>query len=434
MEIVLLILMCFLILLFAVDLLFRDKWRMKRWEEMQKIQNTSFVAEVTEKEYQLFQSFQAHLAETLRSQRNDLDRRLEALGEQSDRRLSVLGEQTDKKLEMLSGKVEDRLHSIQKNNFEHTQRLNDVMERKISSLQESNEKKLEEMRTLVDKELQRTLSTRLTESFGAVAASLESVQKGLGEMQGLAKDARDLKNVLTNVKNRGDFGEVLLGKLLEDILAPGQFVENVEIRKGKRVEFAVKLPGSGDEPVYLPIDSKFPAESYKRLTEAETKEQMEAARKEIDRAVTEFAKQISEYIEPPRTSNFALMFLPTEGLYAEVVRNTALFEEIRKKYGVIAVGATTLSALLSSLLIGFKTLAIEKRSEEVWGVLAKVKKEFEKFAEALDKAKVQIGQAEKTIDALTTTRMRMMNRALSRVDRYELPETSEDADLPELWE
>lgn len=388
-------------------------------------EQTRMAAEATDREYERFDSLKSALQETMRINRIDVDKRLESVSEQSERRLAQLGDSMDQKMDSLSTRMEERLHSVQKSNFDSSMRLtdtfekiNETFERNMSMLREGNERKLEEMRILVDKELQQTLTARLGESFGNVAASLENVQKGLGEMQNLAKDARDLKNVLTNVKTRGGFGEVLLGTLLEDILAPSQFVENVEISPGKRVEFAVKLPGNQDAPVLLPIDSKFPAESYRRLMEAENKEQIESARRELYRAVHEFARQIEEYILPPRTTNFALMFLPTEGLYAEVVKNDQLFEVLRRKHRIIVVGATTLSALLSSLLVGFKTLAIEKRSEEVWSVLAGVKREFEKFGSSLERAKHQLSTAEKTLDMIYTTRMNRMMRALNRVEDY----------------
>lgn len=327
--------------------------------------------------------------------------------------LIVRTENSGRNLEM---KISEKFAAIQSQDYEHTLQLHSLLETKLNAMTEKNERKMEELRILVDRELQKTLSERLGASFGVVVQSLENVQKGLGEMKVLAKDTRELREVLTNVKNRGNFGEVFLGKLLADLLAPGQFLENVEIRSGKRVEFAVKFPGSGNQPVLLPIDSKFPIESYRRLMEAEDKERTEAARKEFYKSLREFAKSISQYIETPITTNFALMFLPTEGLYAEAMRNAELISELREKYGILVVGATTLAALLASLQVGFKTLAIEKRSEEVWNVLSQVKKEFMNFSMVLDKAKHQIGQAESTIDSLITTRMRMMNRALGKVE------------------
>jgi len=312
--------------------------------------------------------------------------------------------------------------TLQENRAEITQTL----ENKIKSLQESNEKRLEQMQGVVDEKLQKTLETRLAQSFEIVSKQLESVQQGLGEMKSLANDARSLKNALTNVKERGTYGEVRLEKLLTDILAPGQYETNVEIANGKRVEFAIKLPGSGDEPLLLPIDSKFPIEDYNRLIDSEDKQAIEEARKALTQRLRAFAKDIyDKYIVPPKTTDFALMFLPTEGLYAEVVQNPALFEELRDKYKVTAVGATTLSAFLGSLQMGFKTLAIEQRSQEVWDTLRAVKTEFFKFGEMLEKAQKQIQTADKTLEEIVGRRTKAIQRTLRSVEELE---NSENAD------
>jgi DNA recombination protein RmuC len=285
--------------------------------------------------------------------------------------------------------------------------------------------------------LQKTLERRLAQSFELVSKQLDSVQQGLGEMKNLAADARSLKNALTNVKERGTYGEVRLERLLSDILAPGQYETNIEISNNKRVEFAVKLPGNGDTPLLLPIDSKFPIEDYNRLIDAEDKQAIDDARKSLTQKIRVFAKDIyDKYIVPPKTTDFALMFLPTEGLYAEVVQNAALFEELRDKYKVTAVGATTLSAFLSSLQMGFKTLAIEQRSQEVWDTLRAVKSEFVKFGDILDKAHKQIQTADKTLEEIVGKRTRAINRTLRSVeelnetDKTHLPEST-DADNDE---
>jgi len=313
--------------------------------------------------------------------------------------------------------IDNRLSSIQRGNAENIEKVNATLESKMKTLQESNEKRLEQMQGVVDEKLQKTLETRLTQSFELVNKQLDSVQQGLGEMKNLAADARSLKNALTNVKERGTYGEVRLEKLLSDILAPNQYEVNVEISNNKRVEFAIKLPGNGDIPLLLPIDSKFPIEDYNRLLDAEDKQSIEDARKALAQKIRLFAKDICDkYIAPPRTTDFALMFLPTEGLYAEVIQNAALFEELRDKYKVTAVGASTLSAFLSSLHMGFKTLAIEQRSQEVWNTLRGVKSEFIKFGEILDRAHKQIQTADKTLDEIVNRRTKAINRRLRDVE------------------
>jgi DNA recombination protein RmuC len=235
-------------------------------------------------------------------------------------------------------------------------------------------------------------------------------------MKNLAEDAKSLKNALTNVKERGTYGEVRLERLLSDILAPGQYGTNVEIAGGKRVEFVINLPGSGDTPVLLPIDSKFPVEDYNRLLDAEDKQTADAARKSLAAKLRAFAKDIHDkYIVPPKTTDFALMFLPTEGLYAEAVRDAALFEELRVKYKVTPVGAATLSAFLSSLQVGFKTLAVQKNAQNIMKTLADVKTEFDKFGGMLEKAQDYIRKADNTIADISGTRTRAINRALRDV-------------------
>lgn len=297
-----------------------------------------------------------------------------------------------------------------------------TLEGKMKSLQESNEKRLEQMQGVVDEKLQKTLETRLTQSFETVGKHLESVQQGLGEMKSLAEDAKSLKNALTNVKDRGTYGEVRLERLLEDILAPNQYERSVNIAGRNLVDFVIKLPGSGSEPVLLPVDAKFPIEDYNRLMDAEDKLSIETARKSLLRSIEVFAKDIStKYIIPPLTTNFALMFLPTEGLYAEVIRDAAFFEMLREKYQVVVVGATTLSAFLGSLQIGFKTLAIEKHSQEVWETLGKVKSEFKNFEGVLTTAHKQIKTVEGTLEKLSGTRMRAIDRALRNVDQLDGP-------------
>ena len=279
------------------------------------------------------------------------------------------------------------------------------------------------MRATVDEKLHDTLEKRLGESFKLVSERLELVQRGLGEMQSLANGVGDLKKVLTNVKTRGTFGEIQLASLLEQILAPGQYDSNVETRKGsgQRVEFALKLPGrdgTSDGMVWLPLDAKFPQEDYLRLIEAEETADIFAAaeaKKLLDRAVREMAKNIRDkYLDPPHTTDFGVMFLPTEGLYAEVLRLPGLFDALQRDFKVMVAGPTTLAALLNSLQMGFRTLAIEKRSAEVWNLLGAVRTEFSKFGIILEKTRKKLVEAGNHIDQ-AATRTRVIERKLRDV-------------------
>ena len=368
---------------------------LKQNAEEQRSDVQKQIANGTTEQFERFGVIQKSIQDTLSSNRSEMNHQLHTFSEQ----------------------VDNRLLSIQRANTENIEKINTTLENKMKSLQESNEKRLEQIQGVVDEKLQKTLETRLAQSFELVSKQLESVGQGLGEMKALAADARSLKNALTNVKERGTYGEVRLEMLLSDILAPTQYETNVEITDGKRVEFAVKLPGSGDTPLLLPIDSKFPIEDYNRLIDAEDKQAIDEARHSLTLKLRAFAKEIHDkYIVPPKTTDFALMFLPTEGLYAEVVQNAALFEELRDKYKITAVGATTLSAFLSSLQMGFKTLAIEQRSQEVWDTLRAVKSEFIKFGDMLDKAQKQIQTADKTLSDIVGTRTRAINRTLRSVE------------------
>lgn len=368
---------------------------LKQNAEEQRSDVQKQIANDTTEQFERFGVIQKSIQDTLSSNRSEVNQQLHTFGEQVDNRLS----------------------SIQRANTENIEKINTTLENKMKALQESNEKRLEQIQGVVDEKLQKTLETRLAQSFELVSKQLESVGQGLGEMKALAADAKSLKNALTNVKERGTYGEIRLEMLLSDILAPTQYETNVEIADGKRVEFAVKLPGSGDTPLLLPIDSKFPIEDYNRLIDAEDKQAIDEARRSLTLKIRAFAKEIHDkYIVPPKTTDFALMFLPTEGLYAEVVQNSALFEELRDKYKITAVGATTLSAFLSSLQMGFKTLAIEQRSQEVWDTLRAVKSEFIKFGDMLDKAQKQIQTADKTLSDIVGTRTRAINRTLRSVE------------------
>lgn len=302
--------------------------------------------------------------------------------------------------------------------------IRDTVEKRLQVLQEKNEVKLDEMRRIVDEKLQSTLEKRLTESFSQVSDRLRQVHEGLGEMKTLAAGVGDLKKVLANVKVRGVFGEMQLGHLLANLLSPEQYAENVMLGKRQReqVEFAVKLPGKndGEGVVYLPVDSKFPLEAYYRLLEAaETgdKKKIAVATKAIEGEMLRCAKDISDkYLNPPETTDFGILFLPTEGLFAEVVRNTVLLETLQNKFNVIVAGPTTFAALLNSLQMGFRTLAIQKRTGEVWRVLAQVKSEFASFGEVLVKAQNRITQAGTELDRLVGVRTRAIQKRLRQVE------------------
>lgn len=304
----------------------------------------------------------------------------------------------------------------------------EALQGQFKEMQQGNEKKLEQMRETVDEKLQSTLEKRLGESFKLVGDRLEAVQRGLGEMKNLATGVGDLKKVLTNVKDRGTWGEVQLGAILDQILTAEQYVKNAKIKKGT-VEFAVKLPGQGldDQPVLLPIDSKFPKEDYERLVDAAKDGDVvaeEDAIKGLVREVKNCAKTIKEkYLDPPNTTDFAIMFLPTEGLFAEVLRQPGLQDELQREHRIVVAGPTTLSAILTSLRMGFHTLAIEKRSSEVWQVLAGVKSEFGKFGDILDKVKKQVETVSTTLES-TSVRTRAMERKLKDVEALPADEIS----------
>ncbi len=315
-------------------------------------------------------------------------------------------------------------------------RLADINTR-FSQMALENNRQLEEMRKTVDEKLQKTLDERITQSFKLVNDRLEQVYKGLGEMQNLAVGVGDLKKVLSNVKTRGILGEVQLGAILEQILAPEQYAENVITKStgADRVEFAVKLPGDDERTVWLPIDAKFPADSYSRLVDAYElgdAAAIEEAAKNLERVIKSEAKDIhTKYIEPPYTTDFGIMFLPFEGLYAEVVRR-GLLDILQREYKVNIAGPTTMAALLNSLQMGFKTLAIQKHSGEVWEVLGAVKTEFANFSKVLGNARNRIRMADEELEKLIGTRTRAIERKLRGVESLTAAESVDVLDLPDL--
>jgi DNA recombination protein RmuC len=323
--------------------------------------------------------------------------------------------------------VAEQIKALTESNEKRQEAIRETLNTNLEQLRKDNEAKLEQMRATVDEKLQGTLETRLGESFKLVSERLELVHKGLGEMQTLATGVGDLKRVLTNVKSRGGWGEVQLAMLLEDLLTPDQYAKNVRIRpdSGEMVEFAVRLPGKAEgTPVYLPIDAKFPHEDYDRLLTAQESgvpEEVEKAAMALERAVRAQAKTISEkYVHPPHSTDFAIMYLPTEGLFAEVIRRPGLCSEVQATHRVMLTGPTTLAALLTSLQMGFRTLAIEKRSSEVWQVLGAAKAEFRKYGEVWNKLGKQLDTAKKTVEE-AGRRTRAVERKLRDVETIELP-------------
>jgi len=377
-----------------------------------------------------FDRFRAHVVEQLGGMSLQQIERIDGFGQ----RLNLLTERTDSGLQSLAQRLaedarksreevtlslnrfgeqqQQRLAALTADNEKRMGEVRATLEAKLGAIQQDNAAKLEQMRATVDEKLQSTLETRLGQSFQLVSDRLEAVQRGLGEMQNLAIGVGDLKRVLTNVKRRGILGEVQLGGLLEDLLTNEQYASNVITVPGsnERVEYAIRMPGQTDgENVYLPIDSKFPVEDYQRLLEAQDAADADAAAaagRALEARVREEAKRIrSKYVAPPHTTDFAVLFLPTEGLYAEVLRRPGLFESLQRDHRVTVAGPTTLSALLNSLQMGFRTLAIAKRSSEVWKLLGAVKNEFGKFGLVLEKAERQLSTVSKSIsDAGKKTR------------------------------
>lgn len=306
----------------------------------------------------------------------------------------------------------------------------DATDRRLQAIQESNEKHLEEMRQTVEEKLEKTLQTRLQASFETVSKQLESVNRGLGEMQTVARDVGSLNKVLSGTKTRGIMGELQLGQIIEDILTPSQYEREFATvsDSSERVEYAVKLPGQTEgDYIYLPIDSKFPLADYYRLEDAYEsgdKDQIDLHRKNLLAAIKRFAKDIqSKYLNPPETTNFGVLFLPTEGLYSEVVRNPIFFDDLRRQENIVIAGPTTLSALLNSLSVGFKTLNIQRSADDISKVLGNVKLEFGKFSDLLLKAQKQLNQASSNIDKLLTTRTNAIERSLRSIDLYEDDQT-----------
>ena len=380
----------------------------------------------------------AELSSELRENRKELTSNLELLTSKMEEKLFMIHEGITKNAkdnrEELTKTLKDFSDTFSSNvrDFNELQKQKfDAMAVKQDELVKSTELKLEKMRETADEKLHKTLEERLGQSFQLVSERLEAVQKGLGEMQTLANGVGDLKKVLSNVKTRGVLGEIQLGNILEQIMAPEQYEANVKTKQGSNdlVEFAIKLPGKDDngKEVYLPIDAKFPQEDYIRLQnayEVGDVSGIDSASKALSNAIKKFAKDIRDkYIDPPFTTDFGILFLPIEGLFAEVVRQPDLVAILQREYKIIVTGPTTLAAMLNSLQMGFKTLAIQRRSSEVWQILGAVKTEFVKFGDVLDKAQKKINEANKELDNLVGTRTSLMLSKLKKIEELPISET-----------
>lgn len=372
-----------------------------------------------------FKESREELGQAFRDSRMEQGKSLKSFEEQFENQIRRFGLLQKEQFNELFTKQEN----IKAETAAHLREIRETVENKLGKLQDANDRRLEEMRKTVDEKLQESVEKRFNESFRLISDRLEQVHKGLGEMQHLATGVGDLKKVLANVKTRGNLGEIRLGAILEQILSPEQYVVNASCREGsaERVEFAVKLPGkSGDgKAVLLPVDSKYPNEDYQRLLDAYeaagtvSPKELEAVGRQFENSVRKNAKDIRDrYINPPLTTDFAIMFVPTEGLYAEILRRTGLFESLQRDYKISVVGPSNLVAFLNSLQMGFRTLAIEKRSGEVWQVLGAVKTEFGNFGQILDKTKKKLEEAANVIDK-AGVRTRAIERKLR--DVQELP-------------
>lgn len=371
--------------------------------------------------------------------KESLNKSFKELNESFDKFIEKGNENSQKQLDRLNGEfkainnlltlnnneniksTKETLEEFRKNNNEKLNEIKETINNSLNDIRKDNSEKLDKIQNVVDEKLQKTLEDRLNQSFKNVFDQINNLNTTIGQIQTLATDVSSLKNVLANVKTKGIIGEVILGNLISNILTTDQYEENVITKKGstERVEFAIKLPGEGSEITYLPIDSKFPTESYKKIQEAfdnSDKEALIAARKELRNRIKSEAKDIRDkYIDAPNTTNFAIMFLPIEGLYSEVI-NLGMFEEIQKDYQVIISGPSTFSALLNALQMGFKTVLIQKKSKDLYNLLCTIKTEFNKFADALDNTQKKIDQASGDLEKLVGTRTRVMKRKLELID------------------
>ena len=384
--------------------------------------------------YQKIAGLDAGLKEQLEEHADNLSEQLsyQLTSSANDQRLAINQElnrlQTDvyQQLADIRDVLHQNLTDSRDRSDQRLEAINHQLTDAVKTMQESNEKRLEQMRLTVEEKLEKTLQTRLQASFDSVSKQLESVNQGLGEMKSVAQDVGTLNKVLSNTKTRGILGELQLGQIIEDILTENQYEREFATIPGssERVEYAIKMPGASQgDYVYLPIDSKFPLEDYYRLEDAYEsgdREEVERYRKALLASIKRFAKDINQkYIKPPETTNFGVLFLPTEGLYAEVVRQSAFFDSLRRDENIVVAGPSTMSALLNSLSVGFRTLNIQKNADDISKVLGNVKLEFDKFGNMLVKAQKQLSTASKTVDSLLTTRTNSIRRALETIETYQ---------------
>ena len=416
-------------------------WKKSRSTEDSRLEEIAlsilkFDTTLEKNEKSIRDEFQRNRHETnqiAKENREELTKSLKSFEDKFSENIKDLNELIRQKF----GDFNKQQFDLNKQSVESIKDVKETIEKQLKTIREDNAQQLNEMRKTVDEKLQTTLEKRLGESFKQVSERLELVHKGLGEMQNIASGVGDLKKVLANVKTRGVLGEYQLENILEQLLTSDQYSKNVATKKGSQahVEFAIKLPGKNtDGEIWMPVDSKFPIENYQLLSEAYDegdKAKIENAQRVLLKTVEAFAKDINlKYIDPPHTTDFAIMFLPVEGLYAEVLRHPGLFEVIQRKYRVTVTGPTTLSAFLNSLQMGFRTLAVQKRSSEVWKILEAVKTEFGKFSEQLEKVDKQLTTASRSLYDLRHTRTSVMSRKLKEVGTIESIEAEQVLELP----
>ncbi|MBP5391176.1 MAG: DNA recombination protein RmuC [Bacteroidales bacterium] len=423
-----LIYVVFALLVVALVMLFLLSSKQGRMIRSLKDDNERFLNSFKEDNSSYLKDLSQNLKDYHKENKDDYERAQTSQREEISERIKDMRESQKDQIESLKTMQEQRLKSMEESQKE---RLSS-MEKQQQNLMQTTEKSLDKMRDTVEEKLEKTLNDRISKSFETVGNQLDNVKNGLAEMRDLAKDVGGLKKVLSNVKMRGGLGEVQLQMLLEQYLAPGQYVANAHTGEDKNavVEFAVRFPGQDGNPILLPIDSKFPKDRYDTLLEAyesADKDAMENARRDFCSAIKNEAKNISKYINVPETTPFAIMFLPFEGLYAEVARDNNLLESLQKEFSVTVAGPTNLSAILTSFQMGFRTLAIQKKGSDVWKVLGEVKTEFGKFADMLEKAKGKIQGGLEDMDKLITTRTNQINRKLRDV---EADAVSIDTDSP----
>ena len=420
------ILLIILIVLVLACLVFLFLIFKKKNDEQKELDTTKLEKEIKDEISRLKQEIDNKLSNVQKAISSDLNSYLDNFNKSTNEKLDLLTNTLKENVSGVEASVKENTNKIE----EYLNSIRETLAKSIEKLQEENSKKLEEMRKTVDEKLESTLNKRLTESFRLVQENLDKVQVGLGEMQTLATGVGDLKKVLTNVKTRGIWGEMQLSQILSQLLTSDQYEENVVTRPKSKdpVEFAIRLPGDNDEIVRIPVDSKFPLDGYSNLLDAYDsldKDQIEKAQTSLKASIKKFAKDIRDkYIEPPFTTDFGIMFLPVEGLYAEVAKS-GLIDELQNTYRIIIAGPTTMAALLNSLQVGFRTLAIQKRSSEVWNLLSAVKTEFNTFAEVLKKAQDKIKQADNEIENLVGTRTRQIQKKLKDVTELDYKKAEE---------